>query len=531
MKKLVLLTILFCAVAGAKSQQPGLLEELVETISQALAFDKQKSTVIETLKNGFAENKASLPEKFDHYQTVYESYKLFNYDSAYKYAGYLILLAHQLPEHRYTVKAQLSQSFILLSAGLYKETFDSLSSLSKRPIPDDLKADYYMQWGRYYYDLAGYAVDNYHSVDYDIKGNSFLDSALKYYTPNSFEFQYYNGLKFFKQNRLSEAGRYFSQILSNTKIDPHQLALTASTYSAIYQQKGSADTAIDLLVRASIADIKSSTKETGAIFHLAEMLYKKGDLKHAAICIESGISNAEFYGARQRKLQASSIMPLIEGERINGMETQRNLLIKYAVTLTALVLALLGLAWVILRQVKKLKETQLALTRANLQQQAINEKLQEANHIKEEYIGSFFDMDSEFYSKIDKIKSTIEAKLQERRYDDIRFFLNKIDARKEKHELLLSFDSIFIKLFPDFVKEVNALLKPGEQILLKEGELLTTDLRIFALMRLGVTDPEKIANILEYSVKTIYSYKSRIKNKSILPPEVFEDRIMQIKNV
>jgi hypothetical protein len=138
-------------------------------------------------------------------------------------------------------------------------------------------------------------------------------------------------------------------------------------------------------------------------------------------------------------------------------------------------------------------------------------------------------VDSEFYTKLAKLKNTIEQKLQERRYDDIRFFLNKIDTRREKEELLLSFDRIFVKLFPNFVHEVNALLREDERIVLKDGELLTTDLRIFALMRMGVTDPEKIARIMEYSVKTIYSYKSRIKNKAIVPGDAFEEKVMQIK--
>src|SRR5258708_9138645 len=105
-------------------------------------------------------------------------------------------------------------------------------------------------------------------------------------------------------------------------------------------------------------------------------------------------------------------------------------------------------------------------------------------------------MDSEFYNKLDKIKTTIEQKLQERRYDDIKFFLNKIDARKEKEELLLSFDKIFLKLFPNFVTEVNALLRDEENIRLKEGELLTTDLRIFPLMRKGIATPQNIPQLL-----------------------------------
>ncbi|MFT3822663.1 MAG: DUF6377 domain-containing protein [Chitinophagaceae bacterium] len=522
-----------------------LLAVLSNTIPLSAGYDKAKIKEIDLLKQSLATQSQSPDVVFDRYQQIYEAYKTFNYDSAYTYATRLVRTAYAMQDAHHIAAARLNLSFILLSAGLYKETFDSLSSLAVQTVPDVLKGEYYTLWGRYYYDLAGYANDNYHSVDYDIKAGKYLDSALTFYKPGSFEYEYYSGLRLFKQGDKKGSAAFFEKLMNNKSLDDHQLALTASTYSTIFLQEGNTDKAIDLLIEATIADIRSSTKETVAIFHLSELLHKRGDLKHAAMCIESAISNAEFYGARQRKVQASSILPLIEGERINGIEAAKNIWIKYAIVVTLLVVALIVLTWIVLRQVKELKRAQQALKEANAIQQAINhqleetnrqlaevnEKLGEANKIKEEYIGYFFNIDSEFYSKLDKVKNTIEQKLQEKRYDDIRFFLNKIDTRKEKDELLLSFDHIFIKLFPNFVAEVNALLRDDEKITLREGELLSTDLRIFALMRMGVTDPEKIARILEYSVKTIYSYKSRVKNKAAIPGDEFEERVMQIKSL
>jgi large-conductance mechanosensitive channel len=536
-------SLLVLNLPGLCAGGDSLMIQLSRIIKQSPEFDKTRMEEISRLKQSMPAAGKPLSATFDQYRAICEAYKTFNYDSAYSYAMKGIQVARAMNDQASIAEAQLNLCFILLSAGLYKETTDSLHSLSTRPVPDALKGNYFALWGRYYYDLAGYAGDNYHSVDYDLKGNSYLDSALAYFDKNSFEYNYYSGLKNFKQNKRQDAAAFFSKLLADPRLDQHQLALTASTYSAVYLQEGDIDKAIDLLIQATMADIRSSTKETVAIFHLSELLYKKGDLKHAAMCIENAVSNAAFYGARQRKLQASSILPLIEGERINGIEAQKNLLIKYAVVVTILVVALLVLAWIVLKQVKQLKRAQQALEQANRQQHVINkqleetnrqlaqvnDQLQEANKIKEEYIGYFFDVDSEFYSKLAKVKNTIEQKLQERRYDDIRFFLNKIDTRREKEELLLSFDKIFVKLFPNFVRDVNALLRKEEQIVLKDGELLTTDLRIFALMRMGVTDPEKIARILEYSVKTIYSYKSRIKNKASIPGDDFEEKVMQIK--
>lgn len=553
MKELLIsLSLLVAGLTNAHASNDSLLTELSKTISLTAAYDSARIREIGGLKESLSNAGTALPVVFAWNEQIYEAYKVFNYDSAYHYATRLIAIAREMKDAPHIVAAQMKLSFILLSAGLYKETYDSLLSLANCPVPDSLKGEYYSLWGRYYYDMAGYASDNYHSVDYDKLGTRYLDTALTFYAPSSFSYLYYSGLKNFKQGNTREASTFFEKLMADPSLTDHQLALTASTWSAIYLRKGDRDKTINLLIQATIADIRSSTKETVAIFHLAELLHKRGDLKYAVLCIESAIANAEFYDARQRKIQASTILPLIEGERVNGIEAQKSLLIKYAVLVTILVLALIALAYIILRQVKKLKQAQQALTAANAKQhivnqqleesnrqlaesnsrlEVVNESLEEANKIKEEYIGYFFNMDSEFYNKLGKIKTTIEQKLQEKRYDDIKFFLNKIDARKEKEELLITFDKIFLKLFPHFVEEVNALLREEERIRLKEGQMLTTDFRILALMRMGVTDPEKIASILEYSVKTIYSYRARIRNKATLPGDEFEERILRIKTL
>lgn len=109
--------------------------------------------------------------------------------------------------------------------------------------------------------------------------------------------------------------------------------------------------------------------------------------------------------------------------------------------------------------------------------------------------------------------------------------VRSINLKKEKEELLKHFDKAFLNLFPNFVSTYSALFREEDKVKLKEDELLNTDLRIFALIRMGINDNEKIAHILQYSVNTINAYKTRIKNKSLVPNEEFEKRIMEIKTV
>jgi DNA-binding NarL/FixJ family response regulator len=140
-------------------------------------------------------------------------------------------------------------------------------------------------------------------------------------------------------------------------------------------------------------------------------------------------------------------------------------------------------------------------------------------------------VNSDFFAKIERFKKSVDQKISDRKFDEIKFLVNNINLKQEKEELLKNFDKVFLKLFPDFVAEFNSLFKKEDQIKLKDNELLTTDLRIFALMRMGIHDNEKIAQILEYSVNTVYTYKTKIKNKSIVPNDEFEHRIMEIKTM
>lgn len=161
--------------------------------------------------------------------------------------------------------------------------------------------------------------------------------------------------------------------------------------------------------------------------------------------------------------------------------------------------------------------------------QQVNDHLMEANKIKEEYIGYYFNINSEYLVKIQAFKQAVENKLMTKKYDDIRYVVNSINLKKEREDLYISFDKVFLKLFPDFVTTFNSYFKEEDRIVLKEGQLLNTELRIFALIRMGIHDSEKIAKILDYSIHTIYNYKARIKSKSILPNDEFESKIMEVR--
>lgn len=514
-----------------------LLSQLKSVSEQSASYDNQKLKNILALKKPLStQNKLSQAELFSVYASLYDAYKIFNYDSAYHYARLLQQTALEMNDQNRLFYAKIKMSYCLLSAGLFKECLDSLKSINIHNSIDSLKSMYYSILGRYYYDLGDFVNDNYHMPTYTLTGSRYMDSALVYFVPNSFDYNYFRGLRELKSRNKEQALHIFRNIISNPNLTYHQLAVTASTLSDIYIQTNQPDSAILLLLQASIADIKSSTKETSAAFNLASLLFKKGDVKNASLCIDKAINDAVFYGARQRKVQVSAVLPLIEERKINLVENQKKTLITYLVITLLSLLLVITLAVIIYSQMNKLKLAKQKITDAHLKEMKINHelaetnsKLNEANKIKEEYIGYFFGANSAFFAHIEKFKKTLERKIVYRKMDEIIAVVNDINLKKEKDELLKNFDKVFLKLFPNFVEEFNNLLENDYRITLKENELLNTDLRIFALIRMGIHDTEKIAEILEYSVNTINTYKTKIKNRSLVPNELFETRIMEIK--
>ena len=154
-------------------------------------------------------------------------------------------------------------------------------------------------------------------------------------------------------------------------------------------------------------------------------------------------------------------------------------------------------------------------------------QLVEANRIKEEYIGQSFYVNSEFIAEFEELYKTISQKITARQYDDLKELAKLSKINKKRESMYESFDKCFIRIFPTFVKEYASLFPEG--MIDPAATELTSEMRIFALMRLGITDSEKISKFLNYSVHTIYTYKTRAKNKSIVGNDEFEKRLKSVE--
>jgi len=502
-------------VRGVFAQADTLLMQLNKAIVEKGRYEKIKLQRLEEYHRQLIRTpRKDLEQQFQVLTKLTEEYKTFNYDSAFTTIQQLQRIAYALHDTIRIAYAKNQLGFVLLSSGMFKETLDSLAHQPMQGMPDSIRVDYYFIMARTYYDLVDFDFDRFFTPAYIRLGNSYIDSAKNICPSDSYMFMYLRGLKNLKNENNQEALADLNQLLARPDLTHHQLAVVASTLSYFYISRDQPDQAIRLLAQASIADIKSATKETAAISSLAQLLYTKGDIKNAYSYIHQAMDDAVFYGARQRKVQVGSTLRVIAAAKLNNVEEQRKIWLIYSSVVTALVVLVIFFAYITYKQLKKRKIAEKAL--------------QESNKIKEEYIGYYFNANSEYLGKIEAFKKSIELKLITKKIDDIKITVNTINLKKEREELYNSFDIIFLKLFPDFVTVFNSFFAEENKIVLKEGQLLTTELRIFALIRMGIHDNEKIARILDYSINTIYNYKARVKGKSLLPNEEFEKKVMAI---
>lgn len=532
MKRAVLipLFVISCLQGFSQSRVDSLIDVLKKEIDQQDIYVNRKFEKINGLRARLPGAGNDLTKQFDVYTAIFHEYKAFINDSALHYAQILSEIAHKLNDKSRIGDARVKSGFVFISAGMFKETFDSLGVVEVKYLNDTSRIEYYRLLSRVYGDINTYNKNDYFRKRYSIEGGRYLDSAYMWSKPGTYIHAYLNAIITIYSGKYEE-GIAAEKALFQFPLSYHQQAMDYHDMANAYRAIGNNEKMLEAYIMAALCDLRAPTKETAAMLTLAQQLYQLGDSKNAYIFIKQALREAEFYGAMQRQVEISSILPVIAADQLNSVDEQRKRWLVFSAALTLFVIIIIVFSVIIYKQLKKLKAAEAVIREANRNLNEINHKLLEADKIKEEYIGYYFSNNSGYIDKIESFKRTIDRKLQHHKVDDIRQVVNTINPDHEREELYFNFDKIFLKLFPDFVTTFNSYFEPENKIVLKEHQLLNTELRIFALIRLGIHDAEKIAKILGYSVNTIYAYRNRIKGRSILPNDKFEEKIMEIKTV
>ena len=530
---LLLVLLSHCAFSSVPaSRVDSIMRVLKNELANRKDYDDKKEIRIRKLKEKLAATSANnYNGRYDLCEQLYEEYKVYQFDSAYVYTQKLLNISIAANDVAKVNNTKIKLGFILLSSGMFKESFECLNQIDSRLLSDKSKLEYYSTKSRAYSDLAEYNSDKNYALYDQSQAIKLIDSAIALTPEKSFDRLYYTGNRLVITGQSQTPSPTYIELLTHYKLTEHQKAMVATGLSFFYSGPYQDSDRIFLMAEGAINDIRSSTKETTAIFKLGWQLYLDGNLKDAYTFIQQAMDDAQFYGARLRKVKIGAVLPVVAAQKIIITEKEKDRFLVYFLSIAVIAIIILSISFIVFYQLKRLKAKEKIIEEKNILLEKINEKLSEDTHIKEEYIGYFFNVISGYILKLEKLKRSIERKITTKKYDDILLSVNEINIKKERETLFYTFDHIFLKIFPNFIDSFNEMFKEDDQIWPKDHEVLNTDLRIFALMRLGISDNETIANILEYSVNTIYVYKMRIKAKALVPSDQFDHRIMDIKAV
>lgn len=501
------------------------LREVDAALEQKADYDASKEERINRLR-GDLRDAVDESGRWEATFHLYEEYASYKYDSAYNYALALGEMAANSPIQDLVAEAELAKVICLINAGLFKEAFDTASTISEDRLSSRVRLSYYRTMVRLNYSARGYAQTEPYWDQYSQAGEYYSRKVLETVPENSRIWHEYNA-NFLMENRQFEEGvEEFTALLETPGLDLHSRAIYASSMGWMLQLLGREDEALLAICESAICDIKSSTKETTALRILAEYLSRRGEVERPTRYVRASFDDANFYNARLRKLEVGAVLPRVEKNHYDSLSRQHKLMgISIILTIIIAVIAVVAQAF-FRRQNRRLHEARAGIEERNRRLEDANARLAEANAIKAEYIGNSFYINSEFIEKMSQLYKLVDRMLVTRQYDELRRSLKESTLDKERDSMYESFDNTFLKIFPTFVNDYNALFPETEQIFPTHG--LNPEMRIFALIRLGIQEPERIARFLDYSVHTINTYKTRVKNKSWVENERFEAEIMQI---
>lgn len=495
-------------------------------------YIKEKESKISSLHKSVTKHFSQPDKLIQDYTALYDEYKSYKYDSAFYYASKTQEIAAISGDVNELAKSSLRLMFCYLSSGLFKESFDLSKEIDISKCNTETCLMYYKTLARLYYDMADYNRVEPFRESYIHKGLEYSKMALSLLKPESSEYLGSVALYNLKLKDYPEAIDNFNKALINNK-NLREIAINASSLGYIYTLTNEYDKAAIKIIDAAIADIQSSTKETVALRLLATLLYeKKQDIDRAYKYIKVALDDASVYNARHRKIEIGQILPIIEKERITTVEEQRNLLIWLFSSVFVLFVLFLLSTIIINKQLKKIKIARQTIEEQNIKLLSINAKLTETSSIKDKYIGNFFYNIFQNISNLESIYRLVNKKLTTKSYDELAKSFKLSELEHERENMYRSFDETFLNLFPNFIEEYEKLFTPEElEHSHKQNNTLNIEMRIFALIRLGVYESEKIAKFLNYSVHTINTYKTKVKNKSWVQNEQFEAKIMEIRSV
>ena len=537
MKQLLflLLMLMMPLLTQGKTDEKKLLERIDYMIDNDQYYQDIKEKELKQLKLQAIEAEDS-KTRLLFLDSIYHAYSAYRYDSAYAYMQRGLELAEKVNDTYYITLNQINQASILSVRGFYDIAKNKLESLNPDEMPHKLKLYYYFTYAWLYNYLESYAKGSNYSEEFRSQKKHYMNLLILNFNEEDKHSAYYHylmGEYIYLDNPTSKEGLYhYQKAMKMTPAKSRIHAMSAYGAARYYKLTGKFDLYEKYLVEASVSDGLCQLKETVALQKLAYYLFKKDEnnSKRAAKYIQHTMEDAQFFNNQLRMMEISNILPVIAAANQQAAERSRARILTGFIAVSAALIIIIILAFANNRQKNKLKKNKQEIEEQNKKQiemngqlsemnnqlTELNQQLIETNIKRETYLRLFMDISAAYISKLADYRKLVSRKIKANQAADLLKSLNTHKLEEEETQMFYNrFDKAFMELYPGFVTELNRLLLPESQLEMPTTHTLTTEIRIYALMRLGVTDSQEIATLLHYSTQTIYNYKSGMRAKAI----------------
>lgn len=536
---ILLLSLAFRAAAQEESVLPALYNQLCAAIDSIEIYDRNHLRHIEDIKERYTPPGTQLEKSLQ----LFQAYKKFSYDSASVYLNQCVREAAVLNDKRKQQEIHLLQTRYYTTAGLFVEAFHNIDRLDEDTLDEHLLAEYY-DTKRFLYLEACSRIrnkdlsDQYWHTSWDYKWQlmQLLDST-------SVHALFLKEQTACADNKYDEAVYYNERQLQLVHPDTPEYSWVTYFRSAIYRATGDTEKEKYWLILSAISDIRCAVKDQASLWRLAVILNDEGEERLSYRLMRATYDATVHFNSPLRYAQIVSFMTIME-HKYQQMTAQQNRQLRLYLWGLSIMAVLLSLSVIyIYRQMKRLAAARRQLRTANKELKQVNTQLQstlsslnasheqlaESNTVKDVYIGRFLSLCSEYITRMEAFRQTI---LKKEKSGQLEEYLSTSRMRemkaKEVADFMNEFDKAFLHIVPSFIQDFNQLLRPECRITPTKGQTLNTELRIFALIRLGITDSSKIAEFLHFSPQTIYNYRSSVKAGAACPREEFETKVCEI---
>ena len=504
------------------------IDSLIEHRSELLA---EKEIRLKALKDGLQEG-LDEDQLFKLNERIYDEYMAYNFDSAYYYINKNVERQRALGHADRFATSAVRMAHILAVSGIFNNARLLLNEVRVEDISTANKIDYYEQQSEL--NLFRSEMANFTPLfpAYVDSMQHYRQKILEIAPHGSYNYIFNLATYTCEQGEVDKAIKMLEDYLPKLRQGDRHYSIVTSTLAFFYTHKNQPETREKYLLLSAISDLRASILENNSLRELSIILLERQEYKKAYNYLQQASADAKLYGSRLRSLQAARLAPLItEAYDAERVRTQNRTYILLAI-LSVITLLLIGTIAFILSMmrkrraaIEKINTLNQELERRNAAIEAANNEMKESNRIKDEYIGRFLELSSNYIQRGEERAKLLNRLARDKKMAELYAELKSSASLNESIRLFYqNFDTAFLNIYPNFIKEVNSLMANGNQFEVDGGQKLTTELRILALIRLGINDNQKIADILRSSITTIYTYRSKIKSRA-LSKDTFEDEI------